>query len=291
MENPIRYLAFLDILGFKELIENNSLEDVEELYKKFEPSILYSMAKTNIDFLLYDKKPEGMRVAPIEITNLNSLVISDSLIIWTDDNDPNRFIQLIMTVKHHLHFSMKLGIPLRGSITSGQLSLKFGNHEKSPKQNSFATILGLPLTRAYMLENKADWSGCFIDNSCIEEYKKQVELSLNDNPNCANLDTLIKLDLLNKYLVPMKSGQLQEFYCLNWTNYFLNDRFTEVEVRNSFKAHNKISDNWAVEMKIRNTTDYLKATEKNFEKALKFFKEGKATHNKGLAKKGAVMLN
>lgn len=269
------------------MIENNSLQNIEELYSKFEPSILYSMGRTNIHFLLYDKKPPGMKIAPIEIANLNSLVISDSIIIWTDDTNPNNFVQLVTTVKHHLHLSMKLGIPLRGAITSGQLSVKFGRHENSPKQNSFATLLGLPLTNAYVLENKSEWSGCVIDNSCIGEYEKEIEMCLAENPNCINLDGLVKLDILNKYLVPMKSGKLEEFYCLNWTNYFLTDQLTEDDVRKAFKSHNKKSDNWSVETKIRNTIDYLNSSKRSYEAALEFLNTGKATHNNSIANSGA----
>lgn len=33
----LKYFAFLDILGFKDLIQNNSLDYVIELYDKFSP--------------------------------------------------------------------------------------------------------------------------------------------------------------------------------------------------------------------------------------------------------------
>lgn len=279
MENFNRYLAYLDILGFKEMIENNTLQVIEGLYSTFEPSILYSMGRTNIDYLLNDYKLSGTKLAPIETTNLNTLVISDSILIWTDDTNPNNFVQLVTTVKHHLHLSMKLGIPLRGAITYGQLSTKFGRHENSPKQNSFATLLGLPLTKAYVLENRSEWSGCVIDNSCIEEYEKQIELNLADNPNCIKLDGLIRLDILNKYFVPMKVGKLEEFYCINWTNYFLSDQISEEDVRKSFKSHNKKSDNWEVETKIRNTIDYLNTTKKSYQHAIDYLAVEKATQN------------
>ena len=264
MKQQIRYLAFLDILGFKDLIENNNLEEVVKLYEKFEPSLLFSIAVANIKYRL--EHLDGPLTLPTaEQTHLNSLFISDSIIIWTDDDNPNRFVEIISVVKQHMKLAIELGFPLRGAITCGELAIKTGTHNKSSKLNSYNTILGLPLTKAYLLENTAEWSGCIIDDNTINHYNEQVEFYKKTQSNTLDLNGLIQIDFIKPYKVPMKSGRIKEYYTVNWTH-FMGPRLNENVIRKSFNKHNKKTDEWSIENKIRNTINYYRATKKDYDK-------------------------
>jgi len=256
METNRHYIAFLDILGFKDLIDNNNLEDVIKLYDKFEPSLLFTMAFTNLEWR--NKNLDNDDLPGIDKTPLNSLMISDSILIWTDTDSGKDFLQLLNTVKFHLGYAMGYGMPLRGAITFGELAIKSGKHEKSKKLNGFNTILGRPLTKAYILENQAEWSGCIVDDACIEYYNESV--SNLENP--VDSSFLEQMAYLKRYKVPMKSGNLKDYYTVNWTT-FGKPRVQKEEIRESFSMFNKKVNSWSVETKIRNTLQYFDDTEKD----------------------------
>lgn len=270
MEKQIRYLAFLDILGFKDLIENNNLSEIVKLYEKFEPSLLYSMAVSNIGYRLDNLSEHSLPTA--EKTHLNSLFISDSIIIWTDDDNPNGFVDLVSVVKQHMKLAIEFGFPLRGAITCGELEIKTGNYGMTKKLNSFNTILGLPLTKAYLLENTAEWSGCIIDDDAIKHYNLTVNFSKSRQPNVLDLEGLMRLDFIRPYKVPMKTGQIKEFYTVNWTH-FMGPRIKENLIRKSFNQHNKKTNDWSVENKIKNTLNYYKATKRDYDFLIKRIKD------------------
>jgi hypothetical protein len=272
-----KYLAFLDILGFKDLIQNNELDYVTELYEKIEPSILYSMAVASMGKRL-DMQREGkediLRIFGIEETSLDSLVISDSIIIWTEDDHPNSLFELISIVKHHLYLSMTFGVPLRGAITVGELSIKTGQHKETHRLNSYTTILGKPLTNAFVLENKLNSSGCIIDDKCIETFNQYYE-SEEKGKKPISIGFLEEINFIKKYLAPMKNGEVKEQYMVNWTHY-LGPRLTEQIIRDSFSMHNKNCNDWSVEEKIRNTVQFLNDTESDYIKFVDMMKNKNA---------------
>ena len=252
----MKYLAFLDILGFKELVENNELEELEKLYEKLEGSVLYSMAHTNPDHRLSNK--EGL--PGIEETNLNSMIISDSIILWTDDDGQGSFLELILAVKYFMFHSIQSGFPLRGAISCGELLMKNGLRERSPKFNSYTTMLGPALTKSYILEGKSNWAGCIIDTECISHFNEKY--SEYEDQNVADIELFESINLLKKFKTPMKSGEIEEYQTINWSE-FGGIQLTEDAVRNSFSEHNKSVDDWAVESKIQNTLAYLREVVSN----------------------------
>lgn len=254
-----KYIAFLDILGFKDLIENNKIEVVEKLYDTFQNGLVKSFAFTNLQGSRTEND-KFKEYADIEKTILNSLIISDSIIIWTDDDDYKNFLELVLAVKFFMYLSIGSGLPLRGAISCGELSIKNGKHKESPKFNSYTTILGLALTRAYVLESKSEWSGCVIDEKCAELFQNKVETK---SENVITLSSLEKFDILRKYKVPLKSGEVKEYYTVNWTH-FNGPRITPKKLLESFKSHNKKINDWSVQHKIQNTLKYLSDTQKYY---------------------------
>lgn len=255
-----RYLAFLDILGFKDLIEANSLDYLTTLYKKFEPALLYSFSMTNTAFRL--ENIESSKLPKLPDMHLNSLIISDSVIIWSDNDNANSFVDIIAAVRHFLNLSFVLGLPLRGAITVGSLSIIAGKHTHSAKFNSYNTILGDSLTKSYTMQGKLNIAGCIVDDDCIEHFKNDTSLEPGDG-SPLTISILEKMNFLKKYRVPMKGGKIEDKFLINWTHYY-GHRLTPTEVRNAFSAHNKKCDVWEVEEKIQNTLNFLTATDKDY---------------------------
>ncbi|NVO10542.1 MAG: hypothetical protein HXX16_11315 [Bacteroidales bacterium] len=249
----VTYVGLLDILGFKELALRNNHQELIKIYDLFDKVVKRGLTLFKESFQNDEFKP---RVDSIKI---NSLTISDSLILWTENTKFHHFINLVVTIRAILSEAMRCGIPLRGTIVVGPISVR---EEKlnSNTENIKLTCFGKSIVDAYTLSEKQNWSGCIITKECIERYQMSFEeLKLrpskytNDQiDKSLSLSSLENKKLLRKYLVPLKDGKLAEEYVINWVNE-LNPKMEELSIRNSFVKYNKSVDDWRVEMKIRNT--------------------------------------
>lgn len=162
------FVAFLDILGFKDLVERNTHEQLEDIYSQFftsveENSELFGLLSQIL------KNDKGIS------TTVQSVIISDSIVLWTTDDTIDNFNMLVMAVRLLIIRSFGEGIPLRGAITRGPLSV---STDKSVR------IFGKALTRAYTLESQMELSGCIIDDECMEyvlEISEENEIFSNIN--------------------------------------------------------------------------------------------------------------
>ncbi|PEA52933.1 hypothetical protein CON64_20925 [Bacillus pseudomycoides] len=235
------FFAFLDILGFKDLVNNNSNEALIDLYSKaVDVSVESALSKGQMNI---DEK--GNIKPDLGFASVNSLVISDSILFWTNNDNPWSFIDLIIVVREVLHNSIKIGIPLRGAISRGPLVTQQSDKSKENILIHRFTVVGKALVEAYKKEAIQEWSGCLIAEECMELLLQ----SMISN----HIDDLINNNVLIKYKVPYKSGNIKEEYVLNW----VGKQFSNETVRESFSMHNKGVDNWAVESKIKNTIEFL----------------------------------
>lgn len=241
------YVAFLDILGFKDLVYNNSHEKLTELYEGvIEKSLNKVYSNYEADKLKYQKD-----------NDLYFLSVSDSIIIWTENNSPAAFTEILIATCEVLAEFFGAGIPLRGAISVGGLTSKGISREKNNKGDttvsmSYINVVGSAIVNAYSMEGKQDWSGCIIDKKCIDLYQDSIPHTTED---VVDLNFFIERGLINQYSVPKKKGALSEEYVVNWP-LFCED-LTENDVRNMFSAHNKNINDWSVENKISNTIKYV----------------------------------
>ncbi|QWH69629.1 DUF262 domain-containing protein (plasmid) [Bacillus wiedmannii] len=234
-ENEV-FFAFLDILGFKDLVHNNSNKNLIDLYSKIiDGSVENALSKGQINI-----DENGNTKPNLDYASVNTLVISDSILLWTNHDHPWSFMDLILVVREILYNSMEAGIPLRGAIAKGPLVTQ--QHDKSKRDISIHrfTVVGKALVEAYKKEAIQEWSGCLIDEACI-------------NAASDNLDILLKKNIIIKYKVPYKLGNIKEEYVLNW----VGEKMSTKTVRESFSKYKKNVNNWAVESKIKNTLEFL----------------------------------
>jgi len=268
MELKRKYIAYLDILGFKDLVNNNTPERVYELYEKTF-SNLFTLALTNGIVQSNDVDSSGLislKINPNSI-KVNSLFISDSIIVWTDDNSLTSFITVVEVVRTFLNYMFITGIPLRGSIVEGHLD-KISRKMNSPKDNSQTTLIGKGLVSAYVKEGLQNWSGCVVDESCINAYNNGLE-KFNEDVENIKFDKLIEKKVLLKYNVPYKNGKKQikkEEIVINWTT-IKGSKMKSDHVAYKFNEFNKGVEDKNVKIKIKNTTDFINyANERNEEK-------------------------
>lgn len=243
------FVAFFDILGFKDLISNNTHSEIIKIYKE------------TIDFLLSASLSEvnASFKGPTEYI-INSQSISDSFIFWTNNTSLESFYAIFTASSMLLITSIIAGIPLRGAITTGPLFHFHGLHQYN--YNSIRSVLvGKSLVNAYELEKTQDWSGCIICDQSIKLYKKNIKHINEEDPY--GISNLIKSNLIVKYNVPLHDNKHKEYYTVNWTLGQVFQTYHETEIEQSFQAHNKRINDDKVKTKIQNTITFYKEMMKN----------------------------
>jgi hypothetical protein len=251
------YVALLDILGFKELALNNNHEDLSEIYQIFCRAV-----KNGLQYIKVLEKEKNQQRAII-----NSITISDSIVLWTDSTEITDFYDLLILVRDLLFHGFFCGLPLRGTMTIGPLSSYYEKID-SKSQNYYATVFGSSIVEAYNLTDKQKWAGAIITDTAIKEYESKINrkvkplsdpFSRYNNPRLYKLltiDALIKRKFIRKWQVPLKEKPLQSYYTIDWVS-TKKSKFTADYLKASFAKHNKLMEKSAgVIEKINNTINY-----------------------------------
>lgn len=163
------YVAFLDVLGFKELVYSKNPEDKKKLEKYFHH------IKEFIDYL---------RKTPIKDSlDIGYIVISDSIIITvkhdkSNENNIKILRHLCIAIGFLQSLLSVLDIWLRGGISSGETYFDEETHQ----------IIGKAYIEAYLLEEKlVSNPQVVLDNKIINElgFKNSDELinEINEKSN------------------------------------------------------------------------------------------------------------
>ncbi|GEM_PF-4094858 len=214
MDN-MRYVAFLDILGFSQLVENSS-HTHEQIANKmadiFQCSILSAL--------------RGKQVIVEKIPNLNIsnkikiLQFSDSVILFTKGDSQVDFNNMVLCLNYLLAQALVRGYPLRGGLSIGQL------YYKHP------ILVSDGLIKAYRFEGKQAWSGVIIDRICYERENIDLQKVIEPRKLVSYEDVPIKSDhsdCLDKH---------EKHYVINWP-LFIGERMpSEKEIVDNFSQNN-----------------------------------------------------
>ncbi len=138
------YVAFLDIIGFSELIKESTFDQKFEKYSR----ILRKTTQTNN-------------------RDLQHITFSDSVIINTKEGDEQNLLNLIWAIAEiNFRLLTELDIPICGSVSKGP----FSRYED--RKNGNVIIAGAPIIDAYRYEQRQDWIGVMLSPTV-----------LRDNPN------------------------------------------------------------------------------------------------------------
>lgn len=123
------YVAFLDILGFKNLVSGSesTCQSILNIYNEF----------GTIHDELYSDIPEGVQ-------NVNIKIMSDSICVYIEADKPNALSSLVLfcTAFQYRLLALQPPVFVRGGITFGDMFM----------ENDIA--FGPALTQAYLLEEK-----------------------------------------------------------------------------------------------------------------------------------------
>ncbi|MDW7761502.1 MAG: hypothetical protein SCM96_12830 [Acidobacteriota bacterium] len=216
-------VAFLDILGYANFLENNEPEVAAQTVLDF----LTTVPKRTIDTLLDILSTKSTRKEiEQQLGDLKWLVFSDSILLtcpYPNDADPKQkslswlmsFFSLIITCRHLLDS----GLPVRGGVSCGKFFVK---------EYCFA---GRCIVAAHALASSLDLAAVALDDSA----KKELD----------NLKARKYFNIIGKitipYLVPLKGGASVKRIVLPPS--FPQIRFDNPDLRQvvaeSFWRHNK----------------------------------------------------
>lgn len=231
------YIAFFDILGFKNLVHSNELNKVTSIY-----FILFESVMRQLSVQLLSKDELTSQYFQIETQSnpIKSIIVSDNVVLWVEDLSIRSFVMLSTTIESMLQLGFSCGLPLRGAISSGSFSVM--------KLNDNVSIIGKPLIEAFSSEANQNWAGCVLNNSAFEQLKyscvnseQEWKIALSHFHNLIRYDVPSKLDNINQYVI-------------NWTNAIDNIERVEKSFE-SFRSSNNNSKTLEV---VNNTKTFYK---------------------------------
>jgi len=231
-------IAVIDILGFKDIIDNFDIEDISKQYRDC------------IDITL-----EAAKCYPKN--DFIYSIYSDSIVVFPKYNTLDDFLALVDICRLLLYGvfcasirTMSVFLPMRGAISIGEFIYTY-----KPIKNTTNTIsaeyntnilIGKAIVDAYEWEKKQEWIGI----SLTEKTKLFFE-SLDSNL----IDHLISENVLVNYDIPLKEGHTINSYAINSI-----DKTQIYPVIDSFsRIMEKYND--TIKIKYKNTIDFIKYIE------------------------------
>jgi hypothetical protein len=217
------FVAYFDILGFKQIVENLSGEELLSVLNQFT-----LMSQKSISEGKVRQREDRCFVYDIRRANIRCLHISDSVIFWSKSNTKEDFVDMAKICQDFLLSTLHTSIPVRGCMTYGELFYKSGE-----VNNSYYSylLLGKGLVSAYIGAESLEFVGCVIDNSIkdvvsVENLEMADELfyQIADIPHKPDVD--LNSELIIKIKPVMNEGSFENMKeCL----------------KNSFVFHQKIA--------------------------------------------------
>lgn len=224
-----RTVAFIDILGFKEIVKSGVTNDVG---KKFSRILGKTLPGMNQPICNFPNEPSFFKNKSEKDAYCISYAFSDSIILISNDDSEESALAVLIYALRVSQIMIGHKFPVRGAITYGEMYVD--------EKNSL--FLGEALTKAYELEQRQNWIGVIIDDSLSNNFH---DILVKNEPT-----KYIRQRLFPKYEVPMKNGSIREYYTLNW-------RWNLIAPKGTKEFFN-ISNEWSAKIKIDNALLYAK---------------------------------
>lgn len=137
-----RYVGFIDIMGFKDMLTRRTHEEVYNLMQNVSKSVTSIQAVYSVD---YESE------ADIDI-NITMILFSDSIMVFTRDAEQHSLENLVAAISALSESFFTDGIPHKGAIAYGKMTLDF-------KKSIF---FGQPLVDAFLLQEELKFYGIVI---------------------------------------------------------------------------------------------------------------------------------
>ncbi|HLP54383.1 MAG TPA: hypothetical protein VK151_05105 [Fluviicola sp.] len=167
-----RFVAFIDIMGFKDMVMKMSHAEIYKIMRAIDE------AKNSNEGILKDSKNNLL---------VRTTTYSDSIMLYSKDKSASSFTALIIAVSGLTNDLFIEGIPHKGAIAYGKMTL---DRERS-------IFFGQPLIDAYLLQEELHFYGVIIHGSVERAMNKH----LNDAAFIIKYDCYLKNGKSNHYTV------------------------------------------------------------------------------------------
>lgn len=229
-----RFVAFLDIIGFKDMVLRNSHLEVYNILKSFQPTIqkIEEHAKSFLDGKAIIINEEGKEdKSPI----VRSVLFSDSIILISNGDSLLSASYMFLHVGQILYDALIKRIPMKGAIAYGEQTADF---EKS-------LHFGRPLVDAFELQDELQLYGVVLHHTVENYLIKSQNLERSEN------NYLSKYPVF-RYPVPMKKAKITH-HVIDWL-VFCKDNIEPIELVH--ELYNNVSG--TPRMYVDNTLEFVR---------------------------------
>ena len=250
------FLAYLDILGFKEKVKQMSVEALKKLVADFTDTFRKTVNSSRM-VPGGNGRDVGIKIGP----GMEFRMVSDSIYVWikNDDDCMKQFDNMIHIVNALLATGFEKRLPLRGVVTFGEL---FSGNIKTPcnvppdllfRDND--SLYGKAIVEAYELESRIDWSGAIVTPNAWAKVVGTHKKLRGKRPS----DMFNRFPYFLWYDVPFKKGKGKAI-AYNW-NYFSKIDLSEEKIHNAFVGKYGVVDD-AVKVKHDETIRFFEYTKR-----------------------------
>lgn len=188
------FIAFFDVLGFKEIINNNDLNEMKRLFGH-----LLRESQTALSSEKFIQLNHSTIVPDLKNQKVNCLHISDSIVFWTNGQAEEDFNEIVSVCHSFYWRSLQTTFPLRGCLTYGEIDFNPNTIKTIDGINFYNySLIGKGLVNAYIKAESIEYAGCLLDNLAIERVEDKT---IND---------LIYDQKICMYKAPFKTGERYE---------------------------------------------------------------------------------
>jgi hypothetical protein len=229
-----RFVGIMDIMGFKDLVARNNHETVYEMMKKVSDAM-----KVNQSVFSIDSESDNFDI------NIIMMTYSDSIMIYSRDDSESSQENFIASISALSEDLFKDGIPHKGGVAFGKMTLDFEN----------SIFFGQPLIDAYLLQEELNLYGIVAHPTA--EFKNEF---YND-------------EAVIEYNCPFKTGYAKHFTILPST--FFDDTFSLEEFDNLYQSVSnlRINTSGGLRKYIDNTLSYLTYSKEVYLKKIEDFEK------------------
>ena len=248
-----RFLAHFDILGYKEFIENNSIDFINQynqhIFRESQTAVAQDGAYVDI--------PGGF--APdVRTAEVNCMHFSDTILFWTVGDSEEDFLKLVYVCHKFFWRTMQLSFVVRGALGYGDFEF---NPFQIPGQGGVrfynSSLFGKGLVDVYLKAESQHWAGAFIDETALNAQDA-------DGANIISKQTISNLiddEIVVNYPVPNKDQTTHDELCFRLLKGSLNDRAFQNSAERIERIFNQYMNGKelpiAVQQKLQNTIDFL----------------------------------
>ncbi len=169
-----RFVAFFDIMGFKDLVERNSHKEVVDKLNTLK-NALKTLEIANVD----------ERFKKYDMEETKSITFSDSIIIFSKSDTIKDAKKILLDSAWIVNAALQIGLGIKGAISHGEITVDFRE----------SLFFGRPIIDSFLLQDQLHLYAAILDNN----FEKKI--------NAFSLDDTFK-DLYISYKACIKTGKV-----------------------------------------------------------------------------------